>query len=68
MLVSPPRVVNGVTWAFAPDRLNVSQACELSGYDRRFMFQVVEAGGVDPTLPGESRSGPCGSGWRFRLR
>ena len=47
MLVSPPRIVNGVTWAFAPDWLTVSQACELSNYDRGFMLQVVEAGGVD---------------------
>lgn len=47
MLVSPPRIVNGVTRAFAPDWLTVSQACELTGYDRGFMLQVVEADGVD---------------------
>ena len=44
---SPPRIVNGVTWAFAPDWLTVSQACELTNYSRGFMQQVVEAGGVD---------------------
>jgi hypothetical protein len=47
MLVSPPRIVNGVTWTFAPEWLTVSQACELSGYDRGFMLQVIEADGVD---------------------
>jgi len=47
MLISPPRIVNGVTWTFAPDWLTVSQACELTGYDRGFMLQVIEADGVD---------------------
>ena len=47
MLISRPRIVNGVTWAFAPDWLTVSQACELSGYDRGFMLQVIEVDGVD---------------------
>jgi hypothetical protein len=32
MIVAPPeRFVNGVTWAFAPDWLTVSQACEPAG-------------------------------------
>jgi hypothetical protein len=48
MLVSPPnRIITVVDWATAPDWLTVSQACELSGYDRGFMLQVVEADGVD---------------------
>jgi hypothetical protein len=53
MLVAPPeRFVNRVTWAFAPDWLTVSQACELAGYDRGFMLQVIEGGGVDLDLAG----------------
>jgi hypothetical protein len=44
---APPRIVNGVTWAFAPDMLTLEEACYLSGYDRGFMLQVIEADGVD---------------------
>jgi len=47
MVQHPPKVVNLVTWAFAPEWLTVSQACELAGYDRGFMLQVIDAGGVD---------------------
>jgi hypothetical protein len=47
MVISSPRIVNGVTWAFAPDWLTVEEACELARYDRSYMLQVIEAGGVD---------------------
>ena len=47
MLASAPKVATGVDWAFAPDWLTVSQACELAGYDRGFMLQVIDADGVD---------------------
>jgi hypothetical protein len=60
MLVSPPRIVNGVTWTFAPDWLNVSQACELADYDRGFMLQVIEADGVDLDCAGRIEKAPVG--------
>jgi hypothetical protein len=43
MMVAPPeRFVNGVTWAFAPDWLTVSQAREPAGCGRGFVLRVVE--------------------------
>jgi hypothetical protein len=47
MQVSTPRIVNMVTWAFAPDMLTFEEACYLSGYDRGTMLQVLEVDGVD---------------------
>jgi hypothetical protein len=38
--------VTPVTWAFAPDMSTLEEACTLSGYDRGFMLQVIEADGV----------------------
>jgi hypothetical protein len=45
-------------WLFYPEWLKVSQACELSGYDRGTMLQVFEVDGVDLDTKGliEKRS------------
>jgi hypothetical protein len=47
-ILSPsPRIVNGVTWAFAPDWLTIEEACFLSGRNRDYLLQVLDVDGVD---------------------
>jgi hypothetical protein len=40
-------MVTPVTWVFAPDRLTVEDACELSGWDASAMAEIILEGGVD---------------------
>jgi hypothetical protein len=47
MLEHPPTIVNGVTWALAPDWLTVQEAQYLTGHDRGYLLSVIEADGVE---------------------
>jgi hypothetical protein len=51
-VLSTGRVATGIDWAFAPDWLALDEACFLSGHDRGFMLQAIEAGCVDLNLDG----------------
>jgi hypothetical protein len=41
------RIATGVDWAFAPDWLDLDQACFLSGWDRGAMLEIIRVDGVD---------------------
>ena len=47
MEASYPKTATGVDWAFAPDWLDLDQACFLSGWDRGIMRSIIDEGGVD---------------------
>jgi hypothetical protein len=47
MNASRTRIATGVDWVFASEWLTLDEACFLSGHDRGYMLQAIEAGCVD---------------------
>ena len=48
------RQVTPVTWALAPEWLTISEASHLSGFTTDFLSFLIEDGGVDTKLEGDT--------------
>ena len=47
MTFAQERVISPVVWMCAPDWLTVEEACDLSGWNRASMLEIIDEGGVD---------------------